>query len=426
MYPVKDSSIAFYRDENNQVYASKPNGDLDALITSDLLFQFSVTKTGIVDSIVSADGYRQQLHGLPYSFNAQPSKLLKWRAALANMRAGISNANLVCVGDSTTAGRIATTDIRATSYPVRLAETLAKSFGNVDANNVFTVNQTATAFSTFDPRVTFGATWTNGGNSTIFGQMFVSANGTAPSDLSFSVSKNVDRVRVYYRSQLNYATIDVKVNGTTVGTIVANDGSAGTISNQTFSFTKTTGPSTVVITKSTGQTGNAQVAKVVAYDSANTEVTVHNAGLPGTTSVTFNNRATPIGRFTNISSFDNHLYLFMLTINDSNNFGLNGLDNYKANMTQMIQDMSVTGSVVLITGFPSDTVRARDGTLDAYIRANYELAVALDIPLFDLTRRYVSFDYTNPIIPYSDTLHFTAQGYADAAQAIANFVQNIS
>lgn len=362
--------------------------------------------------------------GNPNWYNASPLKLKKWRAGLSRVVSKTGNAKIMCVGDSTTFGTGAGTGTnaqvgsRALSWPVRLAELLSKNF-NTNGNLSFNYNGGMSVTpNEYSPLQSAGAGWGQS-TQTLTGGHF--RNSTTTNDLSFTINQSIDRVKVIYAQGTAYGSFTVKINGTTVSTVNAGVNPAKEMST-VISFAASTSPTTITINR---VSGTCDIAGVDAYLSTDPVLMVTNAGFHGAKASNFINTANYAAANSDVHiAHAADLLILMLTINDSNQN--TAISTYRANMTAFLNVATQQSSVLLMTGFPSNTTNATNGTLQNFINVNYELADQFDIPLLDMNERFGSYAEMNAVIPYADSTHLTSVGYADAATAVAEFVQSMS
>lgn len=356
-------------------------------------------------------------------FNFSTANLTKWRAGLARVRSGKGNAKIAVIGDSTTVG--AGSGVSGTgelvgafpnSYPNALVALLNAAGVTASNNSIFGEEYVSlrggTSYPLYDTRVTLGTGWTATG-STGFGGCAFAFTGATPGTWSFAPAGAIDTIVVQYISLPGHGSMTVNVDGgASLGTV--NTNAASGVANQTFTVTK--GVHTINFVAAGN--GSIQFTSVIAYDSTKSQVLICQGGIYGSTTndwITATSPWSPFFASTNIAA---DLSIICLTINDSNNGTLPA--TYQAQLQAIITQAMLSGDVILMTGVPSNTVQATNGTLAQFVAINYTLARQLNIPLIDLTARWGSYASSSLLGYYGDILHPSAMGYQDVAQGVAS------
>ena len=385
---------------------SLPNSDLQALLNA--------MATGSSAAPMTADGL----------FNLNASSLPHWRAAMARVRNGSGRGRIVVLGDSTSMGEGAGTggssNLNAAfvqGWPEQMGPILSKQIA-ANTNAIFGDQGTYSyvAYNTYDPRVTLGANWALANINAIGGNTWVYNTG-AVNNFAFTPVGSVDTAVVCFTSG-GGGTAAVNVDGgSTLGTI--GTGSAAQCNTYTF----TAGAHTINLVPSNN--GALYVLGVIAYLSTTPAVDIIQDGVIAATVSNFNYSAQPYNILPELSLISADLTIIDLTVNDSNNNGLSYLPTYVATVQAMITGAKTGGSdVMLISGPPSNTANATNGTLASYNAALQQLALTNNVPLLSFSNRWTSYAVTNPIFPYYDGLHPGKTGYSDMASAVAQALLN--
>lgn len=347
-------------------------------------------------------------------FNWDAARVPHLRWAMSQMNAGIRDVRLMDLGDSTTVGLGANTGLNGLvgAQPLNVTSqltTILRSAGFPTKSQSVTFSNVVgggVGYGDYDPRITVDANWTLSGQNTVAGLLYI---GTAGAVMTFKPTQQFDTFDIFYLNQPG--------GGFTVAT---EAGTVLTVTGAGFAFQKSTvsvprGIHTLTITSGGA---NANIGPIIPSDTTQKGIEIINAGIIGATTATYNNALHPWSPITStaLTTWGIDAVVIELTINDSNN-GV-ALSTYITNLTTIITAYRTAGfDVILASGSPyNGNVGA---TPVPYVQALYALALQFNIPLIDMNARYVSFAYTNPIIPYFNGLHFTQFGYYDKAQAYA-------
>lgn len=360
---------------------------------------------------------------LPNVYNYSPQNLKKWRAAIAGVKAGVANARILCIGDSTTFGTGAngagSGNWRAQCYPTRLAGLLNAAGVNAEWNSFFGGGRNTTDQLSFDSRIVVGSVWSvpSTADTTMFGGYMMNAQANTNA-LSFTPTVPVDTFVVYY-PQLPSGTrgFNIQIDSgtpTSVNPVNAlNQMTSATI-------TASLGTHTLNITQIAG---SIYIAGIDAYDSSKKWISVMNAGWRGSTSVNWNDTTNPYGpvatqTFTTVAPT---LTIINLAINDWN--APTSLATYKTNIQAIITAALTTGDVILVAPNPSDvTAYASLATQASYVAVLYQLAAANNLILIDIFNRWGSYASSNSLGINYDGLHPNGAGYADLTRLIMNVI----
>lgn len=359
---------------------------------------------------------------LPTYTNFGPTQLPRWRAALARVRTSQGIARIAVTGDSTTAGFGSTptngyTGAVASSFPAQLASALNAYKVPAQNNSFFTENGFTTVSgatpSVVDPRLTLGTGWTSAGASTFGGNSFTSS--TASSVFTFAPVGAFNTVDIYYLVASGLGTFTVNTGGSTLATV--NTAGTSAIGKVTVS----TGSSAAVGSINIVVSGSSAVfiAGEDAYDSANNKVSVWNQGRVGA-GVAF------LAATTNGYSWQNalvstapDLVICGIGVNDYRTGGSGiTLANYITLYQQFISAVTAVSDMVMVIEVPSQITSATAAYQAQFVAAQYALAAANNLPVIDLTQRWVSWASANGYGYYYNNLHPNAIGYNDVAHSV--------
>jgi lysophospholipase L1-like esterase len=343
--------------------------------------------------------------------------MARWYRALAGLRAGAGRARLLVIGDSTSCGAGAGDDgpfklhgAYARAWPQLLGQGEAP-FPPVSANSLIGtqgVNQVAPEL--YDPRVSPGHGWAAAdGTATLGGAMWGHA-GPPPGALAFTPARRFDSVTIRYLQQPGRGGFTVLADGATLGQVTT----AGAPAYATARFSSAPGTRSISIEPRDERP--ICIGAIETADSATPAIDVLQAAWFGARVANFAGNAAAWSPRNAIPLFAPHLTVINLTVNDSNN-GTTP-DDYRTRMQQIVTAARATGDVLLMTGAPSNTPQAADGTLAGFIAILDELARVNGCALLDLTRRWGSFADAQRHFPYADNLHPGARANQDQAHAV--------
>lgn len=349
------------------------------------------------------------------------ANLLNWRKVVASVRAGAGRGRVLFIGGSATMGQGAGTGgtnnldgAYARAFPSRLVP-LLNGFVPTSMQSIFgNQNSGAVAINDYDPRVTFGTGWgVTTGILSMGGPMLRFVTGSGVGSLGFTPAGVFDNFTIVYLQNTSQGSFKVNVDG---GASLATIDAAGAQSLQSISYTVALGAHTINVE---GQnTGNVNVIGIMAWDSTVPTIDICLGASSGAKVDSYYNGGssqawTPIYVFPFIAP---DLTIINLVTNDSNNG--TDLATYIATLQILITAAKATGDVILMAGPPSNTTPATDGTLDTYISAMLDLALANDCCMLNMKQRWGGYAEIQPYFPYYDNLHPGQLGYEDVAQAV--------
>jgi lysophospholipase L1-like esterase len=354
---------------------------------------------------------------------ALAQRLPRWRAARALQRAGARNARALMLGDSTTWGYGAggasfAGNLKDAAVPAQLARLLGGSssqsyFGNGD---VTALNRYPGADSRISP-----GSWGVAGGSKI-GIGLYPYLATAASTFAFTPVGAIDTIEIYYPSDPTFGTFTVNVDG---------GASLGTVNcAQATGFRKTT--FTVALATHTinciWASGSAYKTGIVAYNSAQKEISVINAGVAGANMadiVAPPSAALAYSPLNSLPLLGADLVIANLTVNDANYS--TDLATYGTRGNAFAAAVKATGADALfLTGVPTNPAKvAPVASFDQqrqYIDVYMAAAAANDIPVLDVHALFKTFAAANARGLMIDDIHPNALGYGLIAGEISRLL----
>ena len=384
-------------------------------------------------------------------YNFSPQNYKNTRKALANVRLGVQNMNVLCLGDSITVGyKGATLADRkvANGYPTKMAVQLASSVvsspGSLNGgwqnwfNDHNAINNFSGTLTDVDPRVTGFASWSTfdtqqsalGG--TICAAKITASNTTpllfAPKDVA-SNAVQTDTLDLYYFDNTGYSNITI-LSGTggitvptTGGTVTM--GSSGRWKKATATYTKGNNIWSVA---------NASIGAsiillgMVAYDSTKPEISFLNCAGAGMTLSQLIAGTSAWQSWPTITQSGNALTGSPLAII---NYGTN--DNAQ-NVTQAAFTSSLTTAVTGLQAVNTDVLlmipyapTGAGSVWQGIVNSYYNVAAQYNCALIDLTSKWVNYTSAyNAGFISSDTIHPTVVGHQDIATSISGFFEALS
>lgn len=349
------------------------------------------------------------------------SKLLNkaWARRSAQARTGLFRANLLVVGDSTSAG----TSLRSQAWPTYLSKMLTDmGRESLDSSWFGLGGKTTMAdWKVYDPRINYGAGWVAHTNTSA-GGLFPNNPSTDTSALSFTPGKAFDTIEILYYRKTGFSTFTVDIGGAVLAGGTINSSGATAIQRATVSTGAAPAASTVNIKRSaTG--GDLIIFAVICYDSTNLCHNVWNAGWFGSTVGEWADASLPLSPLNMIGFIAPHLTIINLGINDW--VAGTALATFKANLALIIDAAAASGDVILCSGFPSQTTLTPDATQQVYVEAIKQLALQYNLPYFSNRQLFGTWDEASASGFTSDSRHPNAPGHARVAAAMADFLATV-
>jgi len=331
-----------------------------------------------------------------------------WRAAMAAVVAGTSDAKVLCVGDSTTIGTTSALVGSPNTYPYQLAGLLDADPSLVAARGLAMPNKPIDP----DPRWAVGTGWSDeafgwGGAASTKGAVGCGAS-------TYTDGVMADRYDIYYLAITGAGDITAQATG---GSAVVQ---ATTISPgpAVAKFTISAGSASTsnVVTISNASAAQIHIVGIEPWLSSAKRVRVANAGLAGATSTTWAAALSGIGGPACIQAYQPDLTIISLGVNDA--FYNTAPATYLANLLVLINAASATGDVLLFSPIPTTSADTTPGRQSFELQYGTALA-AWSYPYLDLFARWGN-PGSNAVPAFMiDALHPNAAGHADLAAFIA-------
>lgn len=351
-----------------------------------------------------------------------PAVRLKLLRAISGARSGTYGGLIYMVGDSTTTGQGAgtgaspnTVGARSAAVPARLADILSAAGVPVNKDAVFGNNvvdsttRAKTAYTSYNPALTFGAGWAIDNNLSLGGYFFRN-NNVDTSALTLTPAATFDGFDIYHYGSAG-GTFTADIGGAALATVVqTNNSKVAKLSVSTGAA-----PATGSINLKR-VSGNNIIVGIVPTNSVTPRVRLANLGWSGAQASYWSD--TSFGWSPGKALTDAPADVVFI------NLGLNDLAfsvpvaTYSANMQAIITAAQAGGSaVILCTPTPQDpATRDPAGLTAAYNAALAALAQANGCGLIDLYSGLGgSYATLNAMGVMRDTVHMQAGGYAMVA-----------
>jgi len=354
--------------------------------------------------------------------------LTRWNAAVVAMQAGIRNAKILFLGDSTTAGFFATGVNSAGCRDLATATVFAKSLTAEVGYYGSTIGDGTNGLSTFqayDPRWVFAPEWSVGavvglGGGTIGCPISVSATTT-----TFTPAQAFDTIDIYYIQNSGYGTLNLNVDGG--ATLGATINTSGSLSIAKATRSCALGVHALNLAKPIG--GQIMLIGVSTYNSAIKGVECLCAGKMGLTStsgalaVSAWDPAVSTATGT-IAQIAPDLTIINLSIND----WVVGVAPaiYATNIQALIDVYRLYGDVVLQTGIPEAPGTVSIANQRLIVSEMRQLAVKNGIPILDIHQIWGDYNYAKNTLGYfapaNDLVHPGSTGYAAIAASAKSLI----
>jgi hypothetical protein len=361
-----------------------------------------------------------------YSYNFDAQYLPHLEACLARVRANTGDCRVLIRGDSTFYGAFSngTTsgDFISNNIPVRLAQLLSSS-GTIATSDSFIGGDTAGQGpgSGNDPRITLGS-WAPVGVNSIGGNLLQAASGTTP--LVFTPTGPFDTCKVWYPVSSGLGSFSIAIDSGTPTTVsgAGASGFAGTVVTAATGY----GYHRVVVTP---VSGGPFMTGVECYSTTHHAIRLLLSGWSASKSSDWVDSSVGYSPLPAFVAMAPDVDFLDLDINDWG--GSLGAATHKANYQTFVTSDKANGiDTIFITGNASQASTTAVATQQTYIQADYENALANNVPLVDQWSRWGSYSGStyvggyetknpSPFLLYYDSLHPNASGYADLATAIS-------
>lgn len=383
---------------------------------------FAVNAAGKITGLVGRDDLVVDVsHRLNHA-----TQLKKWRKALAAVQSGAANAKLMFLGDSTTAGAMATGVSWANNRPLTIANAIARrlSGAGVNANVGSTLGPgviNTANFLLYDTRWTLGAEWVANSLPGLGGGYIVSLTTgataanftpTAPDGTALSF----DRIEIVYLKNSAYANFTVGVDGGAAA-FTSTQAGGGAIDRVTVSVAA--GTHTVNIQKVGGDSAkHLHVQSVICYSSTAPAVLCLTAGYGGGLAANMADAAAYYTAKNALIYQAPDLTVINLTINDA--IAQTSVSAYTASLQAIITAAKLSGDVILMGGNAiQDTFSGFvAGTDAAYYQAVESLATLNDVPYLNAADVLGDYTAANAAGFMGDGAHPNRYGYQEMANAL--------
>jgi len=334
----------------------------------------------------------------------------KARAAFAGVRAGLTPAKVLCVGDSTTAG---------------YNTSAAQSFPGFLPNAMGPIVPVSPGLS-IPPRQINDPRWNMGGWPIInsFGwadSLALMSNGSGTGLATYTAGVMADTFDVYYFGTGGYGTLHLELDSGEK--IDVDTSTAGTVKKATLVASAAT--KTHVLNMFNSSTLPVSVLGIEASLSTAPSIRIANAGVAGSASSQWGNAqggVTGSGSAAAIRGYAPDLTIIMLGINDAK--AAVPVATLQANLTATITAAKASGSVILASVVPTNTTP--EATLEQTYRTSIAaFATAQNAGYVDIFGRFGSYSDSQALGMYSDGTHPSAIGYADMANVFAGAIRSI-
>jgi lysophospholipase L1-like esterase len=397
-------------------------GDIGGLGGAALLDVGVVTGT-----VAAADDSRLGQGGPSYALT--PDNFTRWRQALSRVRTGEGYATLLCIGDSITQGETSTfgtNPIFRNCWPHKLQELLDAYY--VPAQ----IGLCSGGYGTPGPdlRFTLGSGWSWAAANIGFSKYSIQSAGGAAGTMTYAPGYLCDKADIYFKvHNSNQGNSSVTVDG---GAPTALTG-FGTPSRVEVVNVDLGGLADTHVLTFAGATivdglGLFDIIGIDAYDSTTPCVRVGLLGRSGASTEEWGFGGYPGAGFQSLDAIAKaapDLTIINLGVNDA--AVPVSLATYIANMAAVIDVCQLTGDVLLTGLIPSGGVFSgrQPIELDYSVNGLGSLATSHGCGVVDLNARWVDFATADALGWMTDSLHPTAAGYADMAQAIFNALKTV-
>ncbi len=369
--------------------------------------------------------------------NFTSQNTIKTRAAVARVLSGSGFGKVCVIGDSTTMGAFSNGVTFAGNKPLAFPAQLAKilnSYGVPATNDSWfgsgnVAPATAAGYNAYNTAVTFPIAGFAPGAIQGLGA-FAMASTTSGATLAFTPTIAFDTVDIYFLGGVPAGTFNVNVDGGASLQLVTPSGThlpqVVTISGIALA--------THTLNIVTTSTNGVFIAGTAVRASGTPRIEVYNAGWsaaevlnPGNGAVSYAQPADGTHQYVYFAALPvvaPDLTIINLTINDID-LQPSSVSFYQAALQTMVTQALASGDCWLMVGNPGNKASwtTNPGVAGAYQAAVYSLAASNNIPIVDITARWVSYAVTNPVMAYGDAgtnaLHPSTVGNSDIATALA-------
>lgn len=385
----------------------------------------------ILDNTLSSGG----VLGI-YNFNPQNYK--NARKMISNVMLGVSNGDVLCLGDSTTAGYNGVSHLgeSANSWVARTAQNLTLLGIPSGWQSWFNdKNVTITNLPTYDGRITIASNGTNWINFLASTGGLLLSNTASQDKITFTPSSGTtDTLDLYYFDGSGYDTINVF--GGATGATAASPATVAITSTQVVKKATFTSAGTVTWAV---QKANVNSARFIpfgmnAYNSATKQINMMSFGGESLLTSNFTDASasyTPLGAITAAggaltgTTTNPKLAFYFLGINDAIQ---SSTGSTSANATATIAALqAVNTDVVVIIPFNFSSGVASIQNQLTMQSAMYAVANSCNCAVIPLNVRWDTFSSSNTLGYFGDlAIHPSNFAYQDISSVVSNLILALS
>lgn len=355
-----------------------------------------------------------------------PTPTPLWSAAKAAVLAGTRNAKITCVGDSITAGfganaANAGSNGRSAAWPKIMADALTTgglrgSWQSLVGKSRSDAASNPVSYPSYDNRVTLGTGWDASTSLVGLGEKPFANFANTGTTFAFTPTTSVDTFEIVYLQTVNGSAFSYAIDA---GTPV-NVNATGTLGLFKITVSGSLGAHTLNIVRNAGGTDNVRIYSVIAYNSAQKEVSVLNAGWIGGTAA---QAAAAVNIYdpANMLNYQQpDLTIISLTTNDA--FANTDPTAYKASIQTLITKAKLTGDAILAITAQSDPAATPQIRQDAFAQYMLDLSTlnGLVSPIDFRVPLGATYSIANAAGYMRDNTHPNASGYNVMGQYAAS------
>ncbi len=332
---------------------------------------------------------------------------------------------IACIGDSTTEGIVGDgtfTGLFASSYPSRLNQLMNVIYGSrIDSTwgdqGLINQGQNLTTYALYDPRLSFGAGWSQSGITANIGGGSLS-NSTNANNYAFTPVKAFDTIDIYYAQYSGANTFNVNVDGgASIGGPYSTNGTQ-TIAKITVSCAYAT--HTVNIQRAAGTIYIIGIhCYVSTFSNAAPEVQIAQFGYGGAniSQLVTNSNGNWTGPLT-LAAYAPDLTIICMDINDA--IAITNVNTYKTNYQSLITAALLSGDCIIMNSLPKSTDAT---TYASYRLAELQLSQTNSVLNLNMISNFSNYTQANALgYIGADGIHPTAKGYGYVAKIIYNLL----
>jgi lysophospholipase L1-like esterase len=369
-----------------------------------------------------------------------PSNMAAWNRAKARVLAGVSDAVVAFVGDSTTVGHgagdnptVNMTNARFRAMPARVSARLntlglpASAEAVFGSNGIDTTSQ-LTNLLLYNPQLAISTSGTTNWRVTqifsVAGHIVTNVSGTGAYALTPAAA--FDSYDIYWVNAAANGAMTTDIGGATLATLTGSGG-AVTVGKTSVSTNAPAATGTIIVKRVTGA-NPTYLLGIIPRNSGARRVQVLNLGWEGSQTGDWASTASATLTPTSNAAYNPANMLVTLAPDLTIiKLGANDLSHStpvatsRANLQIVINAAKAGGgSVVLVTPTPQNpATRDPAGLTAAYNAMLAELAAANGCGLIDLYSRYVGWSAANGFGYFADDVHSLPLGYANEGDVIA-------